>query len=220
MKHVSVIIPAYNEEKTIEQVINKVKESKIKSEIIVVNNCSTDRTEEIAKENGVQVIYCEQQGKGYAMEAGLLHATGEIVLFIDGDLGIYVQDVVQLMVQPIIDGQAKFTKSAFTREGGRVTELVAKPLIELLFDDVKCFEQPLSGVIAGEKEIFAKIKLEKDYGVDIGILLDMVINKVPIEEVHIGRIDNNSQSWKSLSKMAKEVARAILKRADINKIKN
>lgn len=220
MKHVSVIIPAYNEEKTIEQVINKVKESKIESEIIVVNNCSTDRTEEIAKANGAQVVFCEQQGKGYAMETGLKHATGEIILFIDGDLGIYVQDVVQLMVQPIIDGQAKFTKSAFTREGGRVTELVAKPLIELLFEEVRVFEQPLSGIIAGEKEVFEQIKLEKDYGVDIGILLDMVINKVPIEEVHIDRIDNNSQSWKSLSKMAKEVARAILKRADINKIKD
>ncbi len=220
MRCVSVIIPAYNEEETIGQVINKVRDSKIKSEIIVVNNCSTDKTEELAKENGAKVIYCDQRGKGYAMEAGLEVASGDIILFIDGDLGIYVQDVVDLMVQPILEGKAKFTKSAFSREGGRVTELVAKPLIELLFDDVKSFEQPLSGIIAGEKEVFEKVKLEKDYGVDIGILLDMVNNHVPIEEVHIGRIDNNSQSWKSLSKMAKEVAKAIIKRADISKIKD
>lgn len=214
MNNVSVIIPAYNEEKTIGQVIDKVRESKIDTEIIVVNNCSTDRTEEIAKEKNVKTVYCENRGKGYAMEEGIKYATGNIITFIDGDLGIYIHDIINLMVSPIIEGEAEFTKSAFIREGGRVTELVAKPLLELLFPNIKNFEQPLSGIIAGTKEAFDKIVFEKDYGVDIGILLDMVNNNVKIEEIHIGRIDNNSQSWQSLPKMAKEVASAILKRAN------
>lgn len=214
MNHVSVIIPAHNEEKTIRQVIDKVRDSKIKSEIIVVDNCSTDKTSEIAKSKEVKTVYCSNRGKGYAMETGLQHASGDTVVFIDGDLGIYTHDVIGLMVDPIIERNVEFTKSAFSREGGRVTELVAKPLLELLFSDIQSFEQPLSGIIAGKRELFEKITFEKDYGVDIGILLDMVNMKVKIEEVHIGRIDNNSQSWQSLSKMAKEVASAILKRAN------
>lgn len=219
MNHVSIIIPAHNEEKTIEQVIDKVQESTIELEIIVVNNCSTDKTKEKAQAKGVKVVDCLQKGKGYAMEEGLKHAQYDIVAFIDGDLGIYSDDVVGAMVNPIIEKRADFTKSAFTREGGRVTELVAKPLLQLLLPELAEYEQPLSGIIAGRKEIFDSIELEKDYGVDIGILIDAYKKNIKIEEVHIGRIDNNSQSWQSLSLMAKEVAKAILKRTCSKEIK-
>lgn len=214
MGDISIIIPAHNEEETIAQVIDKIRESKIKSDIIVVDNCSDDKTSEIATSKGAKVIYCENPGKGYAMEAGINAAETDIILFVDGDLGIYADDVVELMVNPILKEGYDFVKSAFSREGGRVTELVAKPLLELLFEEVSGYEQPLSGIIAGKKEIFQKITLEKDYGVDIGILLDMIKMNAKIKEQHIGRIDNNSQSWQSLSKMSKEVARAIIKRAN------
>jgi len=217
MGQVSVVIPAYNEEKTIGQVIDKIRDSKIDAEIIVVDNCSTDKTQEIAKEKNVKTIYCENKGKGYAMEMGLQHVTGTIVLFIDGDLGIYTNDIISPMIDPILNGNAEFTKSAFSREGGRVTELVAKPLLELLFPNIPIFEQPLSGIIAGKKDVFERIIFEKDYGVDIGILLDMINMNVKVQEINIGKIDNNSQSWKSLSKMSKEVANAILKRAKYKK---
>lgn len=215
MNQFSVIIPAFNEEKTIGQVIDKVRESKNEVEIIVVDNCCTDKTAEVAKSKNTKIAYSNNQGKGYAMEVGLQHATGDIILFVDGDLGIYTDDIIGLMTEPIATGRADFTKSAFSREDGRVTELVAKPLLELLFPTMKKFEQPLSGIIAGRKEVFDKITLEKDYGVDIGILLDMIQMEAKVEEVHIGRIDNITQSWQSLSQMAKEVARAILKRANM-----
>lgn len=214
MGEISIIIPAHNEEATIAQVIDKIRESKIKSNIIVIDNCSDDKTSEIAISKGVEVIHCENAGKGFAMEAGINVAKSDIILFVDGDLGIYADDVVELMVNPIIEEDYDFVKSAFSREGGRVTELVAKPLLELLFEEVASYEQPLSGIIAGKKEFFKKITLEKDYGVDIGILLDMIQMNAKIKEQHIGKIDNNSQSWKSLSKMSKEVARAIIKRAN------
>ena len=86
-------------------------------------------------------------------------------------------------------------------------------MLELLFPDMYKFEQPLSGIIAGKKEIFEKMKFEKDYGVDIGILLDAVMLTPKVKEIHIGKIENTSQSWKALSGMAKEVQKAILKRA-------
>ena len=219
MNHVSIIIPAHNEEETIVQVIDKVRESTINLEIIVVNNCSTDKTKEKAETRDVKVVDCLQKGKGYAMEAGLKYAQGDIVAFIDGDLGIYNRDVVAAMVNPIIEGKADFTKSAFVREGGRVTELVAKPLLQLLLPELAQYQQPLSGIIAGRKRIFESIELEKDYGVDIGILIDVYKKNMKMEEVNIGRIDNNSQSWQSLSLMAKEVAKAILKRTGTEGIK-
>lgn len=217
MNNLSIIIPAHNEEQSIGQVIDKIRASKMDSEIIVVDNCSTDKTSEIAKSKNVVTVYCEKQGKGYAMEEGLKYATGKIILFMDADINIYEEDIIKLMVEPIKERDIDFTKSAFYREGGRVTELVAKPLLELLFKDMRPFEQPLSGIIAGKREMFQKIIFEKDYGVDIGILLDMVNLNAKIEEVYIGRIDNTSQSWKSLPKMAKEVADAILKRANYKK---
>lgn len=214
MEEICIIIPAHNEEASLAKVIDKVRDSKIKSHIIVVDNCSDDKTSEIAISKGVELIHCDTPGKGYAMEAGIKAAKADIILFVDGDLGIYTEDVVELMVSPIINEGYDFVKSAFSREGGRVTELVAKPLLELLFADVAAYEQPLSGVIAGKTEFFNKITLEKDYGVDIGILLDMIKMNANIKEQFIGKIDNNSQSWKSLPKMSKEVARAIISRSN------
>lgn len=181
----------------------------------MVDNCSTDKTSEIAKTHDVQVVYCGNQGKGFAMEEGLKHAKEEIVVFVDGDLNIHSQDVIKMIVDPIRNENYDFVKSTFEREGGRVTELVAKPLLELLFPDNCKFSQPLSGIIGGKKEKFDKIELEKDYGVDIGILLDMIKMNAKIKEVNIGAIDNCSQSWKSLSKMSKQVMVAILKRANV-----
>lgn len=213
MKNISVIIPAHNEEETIGIVIDKIRESKYDLEIIVVDNCSTDKTSEIAKAKGVKTVYCENKGKGYAMEEGIKNSTEDVILFVDGDLKIQVEDIVSLMVTPIIEHNIDFTKSAFFREGGRVTELVAKPLLELLFKDMKTFQQPLSGIIAGKREVFENIIFEKDYGVDIGILLDIIDNNAKIEEVYLGTIENNSHSWQFLPKMAKEVANAILKRS-------
>ena len=77
------------------------------------------------------------------------------------------------------------------------------------------FGQPLSGIIAGKKEVFDSITFEKDYAVDIGILLDVVQQGRKVKEVYVGKIENCSQSWQALSEMAKEVARGILKRANI-----
>ena len=76
------------------------------------------------------------------------------------------------------------------------------------------YKQPLSGMIAGKKELFEKIEFDKNYGVDIGILLDMEKKKVRIKEVSLGILKNVSKDWKALEKMLTEVMNAILKRAN------
>lgn len=212
LNKVTVIIPAHNEEETIEKVIDKIKSSIIKTDIIVVNNASTDRTEELANKKKVKVVNCETRGKGYAMETGIKYAETNITVFIDGDLEIYDKDIINDMIYPIIERDVDFVKSSFTREGGRVTELVAKPLLGILFPDMLKFEQPLSGIIAGKTEYFKQIIFEKDYGVDIGILMDMIKLGAKTEQVNIGKVDNNSKSWESLNEMSQQVMKAILKR--------
>lgn len=214
---VSVIIPAYNEEKNIVKVIKMLKNYKteIIDEIIVVDNASTDNTNKLATNTGVIVLKCDNRGKGYAMEMGLKYANNEIIVFLDADINNYTKNLVEVLTVPILNKNADFVKSMFERTGGRVTELVAKPLLDILFPDIYKFSQPLSGMIAGKKSYFEKIEFEKDYGVDIGILLDMINLGAKIEEVYIGKINNSSHSWLSLEKMSKEVMNAILKRKNI-----
>lgn len=211
-KKISVIIPAFNEEKNIESVIEIVRKCKFVEEIIVVDNLSTDKTSELALKAGATVVKSESQGKGYAMEDGIKVAKNDIIVFLDADIPSYSEDVVYQLAGPIIERNVDFVKSKFDREGGRVTELVAKPMLKILFPDMQYFSQPLSGMIAGKKEVFANVEFEKDYGVDIGILLDVINSDCTVEEVMIGKIVNNSKDWKSLDKMSTEVMRAILKR--------
>ena len=212
-KKITVIIPAHNEEKTIRKVVKILKNHPLVDEILVINNASTDKTEELAKKEGAKVLNCTTKGKGYAMEMGIQEASNEVLIFLDGDITKYDSDIVRDLSEPIIDRDIDFVKSRFDRTGGRVTELVAKPLLEITFPNIQKFAQPLSGAIAGKKSLLKQIVLEKDYGVDIGILLDMIALNAKIEEVHIGRIKNDSQDWKALVQMSKEVQQAILKRA-------
>ena len=209
---VTVIVPARNEEKTIVKVVDLIKLNKNVNQIIVVDNNSTDNTSKLAKDAGAEVVFCANQGKGYAMEKGMQYVKNDIVVFLDADIADYSRDVIDILIKPVLKDEFDFVKSMFERTGGRVTELVAKPLLEITYPEIYKFSQPLSGMIAGKTEFFKKIEFEKDYGVDIGILLDMLELNARITEVGIGRIENASQDWKLLDKMAKEVMTAILKR--------
>lgn len=211
-KNVTVIIPARNEQKTISKVVKLVNLNKSVDQIIVVDNNSTDNTSKIAKRAGAEVVFCENQGKGYAMESGMEHVRNDIVVFVDADINNYSRNIIEVLIKPLLNDEADFVKSMFERKGGRVTELVAKPLLSVTYPDMYEFSQPLSGMIAGKTEYFKKIEFEKDYGVDIGILLDMINLNARITEVSIGKIKNSSQHWTKLNKMSQEVIRAILKR--------
>lgn len=213
-KYVTVIIPARNEQKTIAKVVKLVNSNKNVDQIIVVDNNSTDNTSQMAKKAGAEVVFCENQGKGYAMEAGIQHVKNDIVVFIDADISNYARNLIEVLITPLLNDETDFVKSMFERKGGRVTELVAKPMLDILFPEIYKFSQPLSGMIAGKKSLFKKIEFEKDYGVDIGILLDVICLGAKVTEVHIGKIKNDSQPFHALEEMSKQVMKAILKRAN------
>ena len=210
---VSVVIPAFNEEKSIKHVIDTVKQVKSITEIIVVDDGSTDKTYDIvSKEDVVLIKHKINKGKGSAMKTGLKKVTNNIILFLDADLSEINKKQVESIIRPIIKGNADITKTKFKREAGRVTELTAKPLLQFFFPELS-FEQPLSGQFAATKNFLDTIDLEKDYGVDIGIVLDADARGMRIHEVDIGNIVHEMSSLKELNLMANEVVRTIVDRA-------
>jgi glucosyl-3-phosphoglycerate synthase len=211
---ISVIIPAYNEQDNIANVIKSVKKRKEIDEIIVVDDGSTDATVDIAKRFGVDIISNKKNsGKGSAMKLGASHATGDVLLFLDADLKNINSDKIKLMIEPF-QHMVDFVKTRFDRNAGRVTLLTAKPLLEHFFPDVaKRFEQPLSGQIGIKKEVLDKISLERDYGVDIGILIDVIATGVKTEEIDFGYLEHDEKDLEDLDMMAKQVAGVILDRA-------
>lgn len=209
---ITVIIPALNEEKTVAQVVALAKKSNNVSEVIVVDDKSIDNTVEEAKNAGATVITSTKLGKGASMKDGALVAKNEILVFLDADITTYSTDVIGLLTAPLLEDKADFVKSYFTRQAGRVTELVAKPLLSILYPSFPNFQQPLSGMIAGKKSFFKQCEFEEGYGVDIGILIDMHNLNARIEEVNIGNIENRMQQLEQLGKMSREVARTIMKK--------
>ncbi|HEX5655274.1 MAG TPA: HAD-IB family phosphatase, partial [Chitinophagaceae bacterium] len=210
---VTVIIPALNESDTIESVVNFAKKSPHVSEILVVDDKSLDDTVKRAKAAGAKVITSTKLGKGASMKEGLMFASNEFVLFLDGDINPYPPATIELLSEPLMNNEADFVKACFQRNAGRVTELVAKPLLNILFPDLGHFNQPLSGMIAGKRSLLQQLEFRDDYGVDIGILIDMHLLKARIKEVNIGYLDNKSRPWQALGKMSKEVSQAIIAKA-------
>lgn len=210
---VSIVIPAFNEEKTVANVIKAVNRLPYVSEVIVVDDGSYDKTVEEAGLAGADIIsHAKNMGKGSAIKTGFKHSKGDIVAFIDADIENLDSSKVDMIIRPILEGKTDITKTKFMRESGRVTELTAKPLLKFFFPEIN-FKQPLSGQFAGKRAVLEKIKFEKDYGVDVGIVLDADAHGINIIEVDIGEIKHDMSPLENLHEMANEVTRTIVDRA-------
>ena len=211
---VSVIIPAYNEEDTVAKVVEVVRNVSFVDEIIVVNDGSSDKTKEEAIKAGAIVINHEtNKGKGEALYTGYKQAECDVIAFIDADIYNLTSKKVESMIMPILLGDAEITKTKFSRVSGRVTELTAKPLLNFFFPEIS-FEQPLSGQFAARKSTLRKINFEKDYGVDVGIVIDADVLGISIMEIDIGEIEHDMSPLSDLNLMANEVVRTIISRAN------
>ncbi|OZA73522.1 glycosyltransferase, partial [Polynucleobacter sp. 39-46-10] len=205
----SVVIPALNEEKAIASVVLYALSDTATGEVIVIDDSSIDNTARLAKESGAIVITSSMLGKGASMHDGIEAASHDYIVFLDGDLSGLQENIVSKMLEPLLSDNADFIKAKFSRGGGRVTELTAKPMLKVFFPEVSCISQPLGGIIACKKALLKKLTFESGYGVDIGLLIDAHLKGARICEVDIGSLEHDSQPLVDLTTMANEVARVI-----------
>jgi glucosyl-3-phosphoglycerate synthase len=166
-------------------------------------------------------------GKGDAMWRGLSVATGDIIAFADTDTGNFCRQLVTGVVGCLITKpEIQFVKAAYrrpyTREtvsvpdgGGRVTELTAKPALNLLFPELAGFVQPLAGEFAGTRDLFHSVPFLTGYAVEVGLLIDVLeaCGLGAMAQVDAGMRKNRHQDLSNLSRMGYSVLRAVLTRA-------
>lgn len=236
---ITVCIPARNEEATVGYVVRTIRRSLVDrlgyvDEVLVVDDRSTDDTARVARRAGAQVVsswdVCRwtngSRGKGDAMWTSIHMCTTDLIGWVDADLrnldpvgliGLFEPLRAKPWVHLV---KGKFERFAHGRPQGpgRVTALTAKPLVRLLFPELSWVQEPLGGLFAGRVSTFRQLELESDYGVDIGILLDMStrLGVESITEVNLGVISHRNRELGDLSQMAEQVARTILSRAKLH----
>ncbi|MGB9725265.1 MAG: glycosyltransferase [Fervidicoccaceae archaeon] len=214
---ISIIFPAKDEAKFISRSIKIAKKVQGVKEIIVVDGMSTDGTPEIASKMGARVVFqslLRYPGKGVAMRDGFYFAKGDIIAFLDADIKNLSVEFIDNLLEPLRKGEADFVKGTFGRASGRVTELVAKPLLRMFYPELAKLSQPLSGEIAGTRKAFSAVDWELGWGVDIGIVIDIHKAGFRIVERHLGYKDHDMKPLPMLTEMAFEVAETILRRAE------
>ncbi|MEW6095199.1 MAG: glucosyl-3-phosphoglycerate synthase [bacterium] len=238
---ISLGLPTLNEEKTIEKVIRRIKtnlmdEYPLLDEMIVIDSGSTDNTVEIASQFGIP-IYSHQQilpeygsfrGKGEALWKSLYVLKGDIIVWVDTDIRNIHPKFVYGLIGPLLkEKRIKYVKGFYRRPiqvggklhetgGGRVTELTARPLLNLFFPQLSGIIQPLSGEYAGRRELLEKVPFFTGYGVETGLLIDilresglMAIGQVDLEE----RIHRNQPLF-ALGLMSFGIIQVVIKRIE------
>jgi len=232
-RRVSVCIPARNEAATIASVLHVVRTTlmgddgrrPLVDELLVVDDHSTDATREVARLAGAHVVSARGpvHGKGQAMQQAAEHATGDILVFLDADVTNTGPHFVSGLLGPLVtDDGVALVKGFYERPlgddpagGGRVTELVARPLIDVLFPELSDIRQPLAGETAAQRWVFEKIDLADGYGVELGLLIDVAARFGPetIAQVDLGVRAHRNRPLGELRPQATDVLRAALDRA-------
>jgi glycosyltransferase involved in cell wall biosynthesis len=213
----TILIPAYNEEKTVRKVLKIAMSAPNVGQILLVDDGSTDKT--LEKATGLSplidiISHRVNKGKGAAVRTGIALAKFENVLFLDADLVNITADKIYALVEPLLKNEADFVKASFSRARGRVTEMAVKPMMQILFPN-NYFEQPISGQFAAKLSFLKEITIVENWGLDIGILLDAISKKLRIIEVFIGELDHKAQSDHSLATMSEQVLYTMIQKAGL-----
>jgi len=203
-------------------------------EVLVVDDGSRDQTAVAAAEAGARVVPAadvlpdvagEGHGKGEALWKGLASTTGELVVFLDADIRDFdARFVTGLLAPLLLHDELRFVKAFYERTldgrprgGGRVTELVARPLITLLFPQLASVVQPLAGECAGRRDTLEQLPFVRGYGVDLGLLIDVCTRFGPeaIAQVDLGQRVHRNRSLAELAPMAAVVLETGLRRAGV-----
>ncbi|MBS3055753.1 MAG: glycosyltransferase [Candidatus Aenigmarchaeota archaeon] len=216
---VSVVIPAFNESKTIRKVVTAVMKAKNVDEIVVVDDGSTDGTSKNIEDLNIKIIrHTENKGKGEAIKTGIKNSIGKIILFLDADLENITSTKIEALIEPLLKNRADFVKASFKRPKGRgrITEFTVKPILKFLFPEMR-FEQPIGGQFATKREFLEGIEIERNWGTDIGIFLDAIKWKLRIKEIYIGKLRHKKRPDEDLVSTAEDVVKTIFKKTGILK---
>jgi len=231
-RRVSVCLPARDEERTIGAVIEGAvlphmgpAGSGLVDELVVVDDGSKDATADVARGLGATVVSRRPGGdKGAAMAAAFEASSGDIVVFLDADVENAAPQYVTRLVGPLLVDDAVLVKGFYDRPfngqptgGGRVTELLARPLIELLFPALAAVRQPLAGETAAHRWVFEKVGFAAGYGVEIGLLVDVArdFGAESIAQVDLGVRVHRNRPLADLRPQADDVLRTALERAGL-----
>lgn len=215
----TIIIPAFNEAKTIAYVVGQALETKYVTQVIVVDDGSIDNSKRALKdfESNERFLYLKHvknKGKGAAMETGLRAAKTDIVVFLDADLRNITSAKILKIARPVLEDKVDLARGSFKLARGRVTEIAVKPMMKILFPD-QTFDQPITGQICGRRSFLLELNLTGRWGVDIGILLDAIEAGQRIVEVDIGKLEHKERPLNEKAEMAMQVLETMVKKAGL-----
>jgi glucosyl-3-phosphoglycerate synthase len=229
---VSVVLPARDEEATVGHIAGVIRralmeEVPLVDELVVIDSNSTDGTAAAAAAAGAEVhrqddILPEMPplwGKGEALWKSLAVTTGDIVAFTDTDIRNYTPDFVTGLIGPLLaDPDLVYVKGYYDRplrdgtevapcDGGRVTELLARPLLNMCWPELAGVLQPLSGEYAGRRAALESVPFVCGYGVEFGLLVDLVerYGLDRIAQVDLGVREHSHQTTAELGRMAGQI---------------
>ncbi|HEX5586494.1 MAG TPA: glucosyl-3-phosphoglycerate synthase [Acidimicrobiia bacterium] len=235
---VSVCLPARNEEATVGQIVSTVRRNLLQrvglvDEVVVMDDGSTDATAEAAAYDGARVAAVDGvlpgltpgSGKGNALWLSLYECTGDIICWVDADIRNFAPHFVTRLLAPLLtDPAVGFVKGFYRRPlfdkvtgGGRVTELMARPVISALFPHLADFVQPLAGEYAGRRTLLESVPFVEGYGVEIGLLVDLVARYGPgaMAQADLGVREHRNRPLDELGPQAMAVLVTGLRRAGV-----
>ncbi|WP_200258431.1 glucosyl-3-phosphoglycerate synthase [Streptomyces sp. HSG2] len=227
---VSVVLPALNEEETVGDIVTIIREELVRrfpliDEIVVVDSGSTDGTARVAEAAGARVAHRDAilphiptaPGKGEVLWRSLHVTDGDIVCFVDADLRDFSPDFVTGTIGPLLtDPGVALVKAMYDRplgstpgQGGRVTELMARPLLNMHWPRLAGFVQPLGGEYAARRSLLERLPFPVGYGVELGMLVDALhlVGLDALAQVDVGVRKHRHQDGQALGRMAAAIYR-------------
>ncbi|MBY6365655.1 glucosyl-3-phosphoglycerate synthase [Rhodococcoides corynebacterioides] len=234
---VSVVLPALDEEATVGAVVSSISPllGGLVDELVVLDSGSTDATAARARAAGADVVTREEAvpevatapGKGEVLWRSLAATTGDVVVFVDADLVDPDPGFVPKLLGPLLTRDGLHLVKGFYRRplagssddhgGGRVTELVARPLLAALRPELGGIVQPLGGEYAGTRELLTAVPFAPGYGVEIGLLMDTYDRYGPgaIGQVNLGVRRHRNRPLDQLGAMSRQIVGTMLGRSGI-----
>jgi len=230
-----VCLPARNEAATVGTIVEIIRRTLVADvplvdEVLVIDDHSTDGTAAAAREAGARVVsaasilpeHGQGHGKGEVLWKSLFVSEGDLVVWCDADIRQFHERFVAGVAMPLLlDPDVAFSKGWYRREerggagGGRVTELVARPLLSMFFPHLSFVHQPLSGEYGGRRDVLEQLPFVQGYGVEIGLLIDVAARYgvESIAQVDLDVRHHRNRPLAELSPQAMAVAGAILHKA-------